>query len=63
MPEYDSPTTGMVHPFNLPRSATAFEKRIRAAPEHSIPFFWHFLQVGCVSSHMIRRLEHWKHPV
>lgn len=59
----DGSTTGRVDPLNRPRCATPVEKRIRPGPEHSIPFFWHFLHVGSALSHIIRRLEHWKQPI
>lgn len=58
----DVPTTGTAYPFNRPRWATPVENLIRPGPEHSIPFFWHLMQVGSVLSHMMRRFVHWKQP-
>lgn len=55
--------SGILQFFRCPRRATPSLKRILPRPEHSMPFLMHLPHEGSLLSHMILRLEHWKHPV
>lgn len=55
--------TGITQFFNRPRRATPSLKRIRARPEHSIPFLMHLPHEGSTLSQTILLLEHWKQPI